>query len=538
MKYIGGISLFFESKGYGFINSSQLKAEGYGSDMFFHISDCSFTPKRYAYVIFELKRYKDKTKAINVESPTQEVDYLVENWSQYSDGDKAKFIAAFLNDWKEDLVLRKKLVEAANRYTEIEDEKLKDLFSSITEISLIESSLEVDCKKIIDDIVSDVFLRNYADYDFSFSNEIPSREEISQSVMRFWQNFKPSILYTHTVEDGYWHTRWKWDGSEDSWRDGKEYYEVKSLNNFSIKGLSINLNYTESNSGSCGKDMNSVILRVYSKLMNSRSLWNNIDSVCRNRKEQLIKEVFDNVCNLCRQPILESLSQYFITKFPKNGEFMYNQISRIYGKFWIKEINDSLTPYKYICFIQMGNLIKKHIIDINSYISTSIKNRIEGKCTSLPHSDAFTNGKINKDGMYLSVDGKILYSLSDLTVQEVIIPESVSFIADGAFIDCRNLKKIQFLSPITHIGHEILLEAVPHSNYGYYSSSSQQPNNQLEIIGDFSQLSYIGYNTSSLEIVVNGESKTIAEWSYIYNKEIIDNTDITIKEVHIEHEDD
>ncbi len=538
MKYIGGISLFFESKGYGFINSCQLTADGYGKDIFFHISDCTFTPKRYAYVIFELKKSKDKIKAINVKIPTQEVEYLIDNWSRYSDGDKSKCIAAFLQDWKEDLVLRKKLVEAANRYTEIEDEKLQDFFSSVSELALIESGFDVDCKKIIADIVSDVFLRNYADYDFSFSTEIPSVEELNQAVLSFWQDFKPTLRYTHTYEDSYWRTHWKWDGSEDYLVDGKDEYVFKSANLFTIKGISIDLNFVESGSGSYDKDINDVKLRMLSDLMNRQSLWSKIDFACKRKSEQLQKSVYDNLCSLCKQPILDELSNFFTTKYPKYGALMFKWIAQIYGRFWMKDINefkvDALgMPYNHVCFI------KKGILETNGYISTSISNLLKSKSISLPESYIpMDDNIIERDGMRLSADGKTLYAINDSAAQEVIIPDSVSVIADRAFSRCGSLKKIQFLGSITHIGHGVWMEASKRNDYRYYSYHNEPQKTLLEVDGDFSKISFFGYNTSLSKLSINGEIKTIKEWSYIFNKMTVDSIVVDKNEIHIAHNDE
>jgi hypothetical protein len=134
-----------------------------------------------------------------------------------------------------------------------------------------------------------------------------------------------------------------------------------------------------------------------------------------------------------------------------------------------------------------------------------------------PHKiDVYDIATVYKNNMILSADEKILLSV-DKYCSTINIPISVTHIGDGAFDGCENLKKIIFLGPITHIGHDVF----SYVNY--------------EITGDLSLISKFGYNNSPSKITINGETKTITEWSYLFNKKTIDEIDIKMDDIHINH---
>ena len=594
MEFLGKISVYFESKGYGFIQSvfydtanmdmKFVRSLEKQNGIFFHIKDCSFDQiMEGRWVSYELQEYNGKTKAINVKniSLVEDIDYIINNWSSYSKNLKEKIQEELGNYYKygiadcyfyqtisiydeslqyeekfEKLIhsgIRKKIVEIAKDFIAKNDsstvnEDWYTFFSSIIEKELIgEFNFVQDCKKIIDESVYKVFSSEYQDVDARMS-KVPSREELSTEVTSFLQNLKPSIKYTFTYEDGYWHTRWKWDGSEDSYISPKSssVIECSLTHGPSFKGVpSFYWGYSGLGREYSRDEMSKedICLEVYSCLQNSRRFWESLISVLKKREHEIVQKFVDVLYNSA----LSEVSQYFITLFPIYGKAMVDWSEEwkskhcmhigpseidsvlLYGSLSLGRYERTLErmdddKYEKYHRPDIGGVnavrLKAHLLDINLYLLKSIANVIDNKCASRIKLNVFDTEVIDKDGLILSADEKILYAIADPYKWEVIVPSSVTHIGDGAFVGCRNLKKVQFLGYITHIGHDVFRGVRP------------------DIYGDFSQLSYIGYNMSSLEIVVNGESKTIAEWSYLYNKEIIDNTEITIKEVHIEHDDD
>ena len=54
-----------------------------------------------------------------------------------------------------------------------------------------------------------------------------------------------------------------------------------------------------------------------------------------------------------------------------------------------------------------------------------------------------------------------------------------------------------------------------------------------EIIGDFSELSYVGYNISNCHIKIKNEIRTMKELAYHYNMEKIKSTKLLFEKYHI-----
>ncbi len=518
MKYIGVISRYDESKGFGFIKSNQ-RFTVTNKDMFFHVSDCTFTPQINEVVLFDVGVYKGRAKAFDVECLSKEIDKILDKWSLYSENDK-KFILSTLDKYYRLGSLRAKITEIASQAIHFEDAELQRFLLRIKENFLLEeSNFEDDCKNIIDNVVSKVIADEYPDIGHLLSNGIPTLEECRNAIMLFMQDERTSIIFTHTIEDGYWRTHWKWDGAEDYYHEGNETYKFESFHKFALKGMTVNHDYSKSASGNFDMDMpakNEEVLEAYCFLKNSRELWRESILVCKNRRDRLLHEAAQNILKSAQQLILEALSLYLSEKFPIYGQYLLTRIEKAYGKFWIDENNfDSLFLYN----IDTRN-INKQLINICQYVITCVNSIIAMQCTPLPDIHSIYSDSVEKDGMLLSADGSILYAVTDPELQEIIVPECVTHIMDGAFYRCWRLRNVLFLGSITHIGHGVFT------------------NNQLSIDGDFSHIFFLGFNTSTTNLTINGETKPIKEWSYLYNKKIIDSTDITIKQVHIEHNDD
>ncbi|MCQ2310502.1 MAG: leucine-rich repeat domain-containing protein [Paludibacteraceae bacterium] len=546
MKHIGVISVYFESRGFGFIKYDQIISKGtFSNDIFFHVNDCSFEPQKDECVIFDMKLYRGNKKAIHVKRLVEEFDYLLNNWGEYSIKDKNRCCLAFENEFIHYGPYQKKLIELAKGDIPFKDECLQQVFSSIkersakveayiTEKECIEEAGFVDeCQKIIDKLVPYIIKNECSDLDFSLCS-IPSYDELHSAFMSFLQSEKPSIVYTHTIEDGYWHTRWKWDGSEDYWVAGKEYSDFEVHNVFSIKGISVNIGhvgaYSSSHNGSGNYDediqsKNRRVLGQYEALKDRRSLCDKINASCKRKREELIKKITTDIHSAIKQPILDELIQYLTLRFPLYGEGISNLLTTLSKKNYEFVDNSCYNRILAKMYIPMPNMnsLKENLLIINRYMLNAISVYVED-LQSLKFKNIILNPfsaeTKEQDGLILSLDESILYAIIDTNLQEIIIPESVTSIGDGAFNDCLKLQKIHFLGSITRIGHGAFL------------------NTKSQICGDFSKLSFLGFNTSTSILSINNQSKTIAEWSYLFNQTIIDNTEITIKKIHIEHQDD
>lgn len=121
-----------------------------------------------------------------------------------------------------------------------------------------------------------------------------------------------------------------------------------------------------------------------------------------------------------------------------------------------------------------------------------------------------------RNGLLLSSDGSVLYAVTDTNVEALVIPASVSAVGDGAFMGCTRLRSVRFLGGITKIGHGVFTD-------------------DMHIEGDFSHLSYIGYNTSASAISIGDRTESIVDWAYVFNKDEIDSIEIKVEIVHIQH---
>ena len=549
MKYIGIISRYDDSKKFGFIKFDQHSTKWGRKDMFFHMTDCSFSPQINDVVVFDLGIFHGRAKAFDVDRLSQVIDDILANWDTYSQKDQKNLILA-LDKYYCFGDLPRKIKDIASHHIKIKDAELQSFFSALAEHIqkeealeaeriqreealeaeriqreeainaekiLLETCFEDECKIIIEKIVSKIISTNYSDLEYTLSKDIPSVEDLRQAVILFLQNEKPIIIhkYNKITKEGRWVTHWKWDGSEDTYIEGEEleWEHLESRNRITINDISVDFDYIRPIVKDYGRyplSEKEEIFYSYCFLKNSRELWSRIISACEQKREQIKAVLYRRISDSAREPILEAMSQYYSEKFPIFGENMYN---------WLRSNFCAYKTYNPYDFPYQNGMSWQAIINVNNYIRTFITSVISKHCTPLPDMRSFYANSVEKDGLLLSNDSTTLYAITDSNLQEINIPNSVTLIADGAFDGCREVKRIHFLGVITYIGHGVL------------------DNNQLEISGDFSNLSFLGFNTSTANLTIKGETKPIKEWSYLYNKRVIDSTDITIKRVHIKHDE-
>ena len=376
--------------------------------------------------------------------------------------------------------------------------------------------------------------------------KVPSREELYPAVTSYLQNLNAIIMYTYTYEDGYWTTHWKWDGSEDSFVSGTQSssIEYSKTEIFPIKNVCMYYGYSEdTNYRNDEMSKEDVFLEVYSSIKNSKKLWTAIVNGYNRKERELLGHLIDDTYKSALSAILEYLTKIF----PIYGKIMYDWAEEWKGKhsFHISSCDlDSFLSHGTPLFSRMERILgsdmkdkyekynrpdirgvdairlKEQLLSINLYLCQRIANVLEKNYISHIELSVYDTETIDREGMLLSIDEKTIYGITGIRLQEITIPSTVTHIGDGAFFGCKQLKKIQFLGVVTHIGHDAFRGV------------------QADVYGDFSKISFFGYNTSRSKITINGETKAINEWSYLYNKKTIDDTDITMKKIHIEHEDE
>lgn len=561
MKYLGKIRKYFSSRGFGFIQSfssdeiiNRESVIKINEDIYFQFKDCSLkNVEKIDWVTFELLDQKGKIKAINIKGIDliSEIDHLYNNWDNYNPKLKNRILvdlesyfsdpeASFISYQDEESIYnrrferilnsdkRKKIIDAAKNIINRPDSynkkgSLHKFLTSILERAVIqEMSFAQRCKDIIDSILLKEFQCKYQEIVNEISN-IPSREELQPSVTAFLQNLKPTIYYTHTIlrEGCGYYTAYKWDGSEDRY-DGGESADFISCTLQNPRFLDIiNWGYNDKRDSFCTKE--NIVLDVYSSIHNSQKFWNNLINAYEYKVETLLKKFIDNTCKLA----LTEITQYLSTEFPIYGKRMYEWSEKFVTKdvFFINSslINSFiLNTSDWDKYIDRGpqnaytnncrpkikgvNIIKLKsiILDIYTHLCQTLATMLNNRSVPFRIS-AFDTETINKDNMILSADEKILYSVKPVAYSNFVkIPKTVTHIGDGAFKECNESIYIHFLGTVKHIGHDVF--KITH----------------VISEGDFSQLSTMGYNRSNAKITINGETKTITEWSYLFNKEIID----------------
>jgi len=570
MEFLGKISVYYKSQKSGFIEFI-FPEKG---ELIFNIEDCSFERvEGINWVTFELKEQKSQLRAINIKSIEiqSEFDYIKTNWFNYDSIITERLIseyedifssqAAYPMSYSDqdsrfcknfDIVLksdgRKKIIDLAQYLITSPniDLKSKDyyFFKSILERVSIEESPFIDnCKDIIDSALHREFYSNLKELENEMS-KVPSREDLSPVVNSFLQNLKPSITYTHIFEEGYSKTRYKWDGSEEQYifPQKRQHIACSVPNKFIFNDVSIHWGYNrriELLPSKISKE--SAILEVYSSIHNSKRLWNDLVDVYLKKMTKSILNFINKVC----QNVLTEILQYLSTRYPIYGSQMFtwaekwkernnffissyeikyfilnkSSLSTNWDKTFERIIQDKYEPFNRpeITGVNVVRL-KKDLIDIYIYLYHNLFTMINENFS--PHKiDVYDTATVYKNNMMLSADEKILLSVDEYC-SNINIPISVTHIGDGAFNGCKNLKEINFLGAITHIGHDVF-------NYVNY-----------KITGDLSQISKFGYNNSPSKITINGETKTITEWSYLFNKKTIDEIDINMNDIYINHEDE
>lgn len=531
MKYVGEISLYFDSKRFGFIKSNQLASEGLiTDDVFFHLNDCLFFPSRLDFVVFELNNDNGKVKAVNVKLPIDEIDYLLDHWNDYSDQDKKLCLSSLEKEFCNKTASQNVLSRKFDKVLSIGDSELVRMFSSFVEsLSLKSADLASCCSSKLKDLVLLTF-RNASGNELSFSEILPSDEELNNYFTRFLRDEKPRIIYTYTEESGYWQTNWKWDGPEDSYKEGQKYSDFETNHIFSIKKISIGLGYGRSSwshngSGDYEKDLstkNQRIINLYQTLKDSRYLGDLVNKECARLKGVAIEKMVNDVYDSVRQPVLEVLRQYFIDTYKCYGKNISNWLTQHYqpADWRIDDNNYPGSGYFYIPGVNM-RIVKRDLLSIFQQVYKLISSEIErtSSLNSQKFVKIFPSNTLLQGNMIMSDDRTILYAVTDTTLSKIVIPKSVTVVADGAFNGCASLREISFLGVITHIGNGVF----------------RYPN--LQISGDFSCLRTLGFNSSSSELTIGDQKKTIIDWVYAYNKNDIDRAEFIVNKKYIEHND-
>lgn len=196
--------------------------------------------------------------------------------------------------------------------------------------------------------------------------------------------------------------------------------------------------------------------------------------------------------------MLNCLFPYFNSRSADDLEYWVT--ARIIPNFNIKKINCNIKSIRQFIYATVSQIVNdnyraKHI-DVNICSHPSDVQEL--------------------NGLLLSSDGSVLYAVTDTDVEALVIPASVSAVGDGAFMGCTRLRSVRFLGGLTKIGHGVFT-------------------NDMLIEGDFSHLSYIGYNASASAISIGDQTKPIVDWAYMFNKDEIDSIEIKVDIVHIEH---
>lgn len=558
LKYIGVITKFFDSKKIGFIECNQLKKEGISKDIFFHKNDCSFDPivfvdhewnprwedyslETYSIdVIFDLREYNGKYKAIHVKPIVECVDYLVANWKRYSNEDRQFFLRKFKSMFC-DTKKRQKILNIAEKNISCKIDDLRDFSLSIIdaikseeelkrkkkifshesrlERRIIENSQYVtECKNIIDKIFPDFIQSHYSNFDYSFSNEIPSHQECYNAIATFLNTEKIQIKYSYVYTPAHTETRYhyKWDDVEDYDVYIGECIESRfqSHNYFKLKSIVLDMSFQCDGSKdyeTAIRNKSQTIVSFYENLRNKRALCDKINYEREKKRANLIRNLIRTVQTDFRQPIIDSLTQYFTSQFKHYGPEIIRSLGIIYDR---GRIDDKELSYYALPQLDSQKL-QKNLADINNYINhlilSFINENLNNKVVHIEIS-AFPSDHIEENGIILSRDKTTLYAITNTNISELIIPDSICVLGDGSLSGCPNLKKIKFLGKIKHIGNGVFGNA--------------------EIEGDFSQLQSLGFNTSSFELTIGNQKKSIADWSYIYNKTTIDNTEMEIDKVY------
>ena len=527
MKYFGTVTYFYESRGYGFI-SPRKRIPG-KKELYFHVDICDSLCEGDE-VIFDLYENEGKFRAFNVEKSyniCNNIEELIRDWNLYSHEEKACFRNIIFDRYDTDEIFRIKVQAIAKGEIIIDDADLRTMFSLMAENPYVKDFDFIDaCKEIIEDVLSRKFENNDSiNVQIPILDETASYDEAEKAVINFLEKEVIPIEYSHIDEDGYEHKRYKWDGSEEEYIDPKTYSTFSVLNNFCSKYFISYFHDSVSGTGNYEKDKelrNEVILHFYSQIKNGRKLRKQMHSNYSKHVERYISDHLHTLVKIktesSKKTIYEALYQYFISNTnnaPCHGKIILQSLEKVL-------LNDNRRN----C-VPIPNGIHRKIYaqliffdTIARIIYETISKILKSKIYVVSDIYDYMKGKIERDGMLLSHDGTRLYEITNLKVEEITIPDTVTYIDDGAFECCDKLKMIRFLGCIEHIGNAIF----------------EKYRKNINIVGDFSRVSFVGYNDSLVNFKINKEVKTLRDWSYIYNKENVDAVGIIAKKYHIEYE--
>lgn len=499
-------------------NLSRLLKMTYQNERFSHKVDCIFdfifnkwglfgeTDKLCTFGLLEIayvnERFYYKLDSI--------FDFISNKWDLFNDDDRKRF-SRFLENVYEYEIFQAK---AENLINKIDDEVLNNLLCLWKEKSKIKGLRFVDdCKRIIGEVISLKIAQDYSCIKIPVPDELATIEEVKNDVITFFDKLKPIVVYKHTLDDAHdKQQRYKWDGSEYDYIPSSTYATIGSELKFLTKGFHKELKCTISYSADYEKALllrDEMCLILYSSLKNSKSLWKDISEHYRHYKDEYLRNFEYNLYNVIKPIVIDALRLYFSEKVPYHGAYIVKAL---------EDLNYIEHQYFYFNFPcncnDIGNIRNQlKEIDIYRCITDAICININ-KQNIISNIYNYYEDKVEVDGLLLSKDGSILYDVVNWHLKEIIIPDSVKIVEDGAFENCRQ-SKIHFLGHINYIGHGVF-------NYDDY-----------EIIGDFSELSYVGYNISNCHIKIKNEIRTMKELAYHYNMEKIKSTKLLFEKYHI-----
>lgn len=437
-------------------------------------------------------------------------DFIFDKWNSFDDDDRQRF-SRLLEDVFEYEIFQTK---AENLINKIDDEVLNNHLCLWKEKSKIKGLRFVDdCKRIIGEVISLKIAQDYSCIKIPVPDELATIEEVKHDVMTFFDKLKPVVVYKHTLDDAHEkQQRYKWDGSEYDYISSSIYATIGSELKFLTKGFHKELKCTIDYSTDYEKALllrDEMCLIVYSSLRNSKSLWKDISKHYRYYEDEFLRNLKYRLYEVMKPIVIDALRLYFSKNVPYHGTYIIKAL---------EELNYNESQYLFFsfpCYCDDIESIRNQLkeLDLFHCINAAIYTNIS-KQKIISNIYNYYEDKEEVNGLLLSKDGSILYDVVSCQLKEIIIPDSVKIIEDGAFENCRQ-SKIHFLGHINYIGHGVF-------NHGDY-----------EIIGDFSELSYVGYNISNCHIKVKNEIRTIKELAYHYNKEKIKSTKLLFEKYHI-----
>ena len=255
-------------------------------------------------------------------------------------------------------------------------------------------------------------------------------------------------------------------------------------------------------------------------MKNKPFIWYKIISHYSKRRDgilqRLLNDAANKVCKSLQPNILSELSKYMHTNYPILGDTFYKYIEREYFDSTIQHEEEQKVIDEILKLSAIGNIK----VDYNAllyklkWVAKSVlscsKSKIAERAKIKAPLKFYEYQTIEDNGLLMSIDRTRLYRVINRDSQEVIIPQTITYIEDNAFCECNKLATVRFLGLITYIGHNVFSDK------------------QLSITGDFVNLKYIGFNDNISNLKMNDKTRSIREWSYLFNKDTIENTEFKI----------